>query len=163
MVLSVCLCWRLSVVHAVQLAMLFPSCFFGQMACGAVFGIVPFLSHRRSGLTIGVVAAGGNVGAAVMQVGAGWHQHSSGGITRVYVCAWLPAQAWAPATCPYPCIGCSRPCFSAGGCNHCCAGFVVQALFFGVVELTPYEGFYWMGAAVICLGALSCLLLYWPM
>jgi NNP family nitrate/nitrite transporter-like MFS transporter len=48
--------------------MLFPSCFFGQMACGAVFGIVPFLSHRRTGLTIGMVAAGGNVGAAVMQV-----------------------------------------------------------------------------------------------
>lgn len=48
--------------------MLFPFCFFGQMACGAVFGIVPFLSHRRSGLTVGVVAAGGNVGAAVLQV-----------------------------------------------------------------------------------------------
>jgi NNP family nitrate/nitrite transporter-like MFS transporter len=48
--------------------MLYPFCFFGQMACGAVFSIVPFLSHRRSGLTVGVVAAGGNVGAAVMQV-----------------------------------------------------------------------------------------------
>jgi NNP family nitrate/nitrite transporter-like MFS transporter len=54
--------------RVLQLAMLYPFCFFGQMACGAVFGIVPFLSHRRSGLTVGVVAAGGNVGAAVMQV-----------------------------------------------------------------------------------------------
>lgn len=86
--LSTCLCWRLFVLHAVQLAMLFPSCFFGQMACGAVFGIVPFLSHRRSGLTIGVVAAGGNVGAAVMQVGAGpaqqWGHHEC-------VCVFLAA------------------------------------------------------------------------
>jgi hypothetical protein len=40
---------------------------------------------------------------------------------------------------------------------------VVQALFFGFVDLTPYEGFYWMGAAIICLGALTTLLLYWPM
>lgn len=56
-----------------QLAILYPFCFFGQMACGAVFGIVPFLSHRRSGLTVGVVAAGGNVGAAVMQVGSCMH------------------------------------------------------------------------------------------
>lgn len=61
----------LSPAHARQLAMLIPFSFFGQMACGAVFGIVPFLSHRRSGLTVGVVAAGGNVGAAAMQVGGG--------------------------------------------------------------------------------------------
>lgn len=62
-----------------QLAMLYPFCFFGQMACGAVFGIVPFLSHRRSGLTVGVVAAGGNVGAAAMQVCADrcWAMHTA--------------------------------------------------------------------------------------
>jgi len=52
-----------------QLATLFCFGFFGQMACGAAFGIVPFLSHRRSGLTVGVVAAGGNVGSVVTQVG----------------------------------------------------------------------------------------------
>jgi hypothetical protein len=38
-----------------------------------------------------------------------------------------------------------------------------QALFFGFVDLTPYEGFYWMGATILCLGAATCLLLYWPM
>lgn len=52
-----------------QLALLFCFGFFGQMACGAAFGIVPFLSHHRSGLTVGVVAAGGNVGSVVTQVG----------------------------------------------------------------------------------------------
>jgi nitrate/nitrite transporter NarK len=61
-------CMSCSAPCAQQLAMLIPFSFFGQMACGAVFGIVPFLSHRRSGLTVGVVAAGGNVGAAAMQV-----------------------------------------------------------------------------------------------
>lgn len=86
------------------LATLFCFGFFGQMACGAAFGIVPFLSHRRSGLTVGVVAAGGNVGSVV-----------------------------------------------------------TQALFFGFIGLTPYEGFYWMGATVICLAGLTVPLLYWPM
>lgn len=47
-------------------------------------------------------------------------------------------------------------------CCCCCRPFP-QALFFGFVELTPYEGFYWMGITIICLGAVSCMLLYWPM
>jgi len=38
-----------------------------------------------------------------------------------------------------------------------------QALFFGFIGLTPYEGFYWMGATVICLAGLTVPLLYWPM
>jgi nitrate/nitrite transporter NarK len=61
-------CPSLPRLSAVQLATLFACSFFGQMACGAVFGIVPFASHRSSGLTVGLVAAGGNVGSAVMQV-----------------------------------------------------------------------------------------------
>lgn len=42
---------------------------FTQAACGAVFGIAPFLSHRSPGFAMGIVASGGNVGSAVMQVG----------------------------------------------------------------------------------------------
>lgn len=49
------------------------------------------------------------------------------------------------------------------GSRDVCVAAVVQALFFGFVDLTPYEGFYWMGATIICLGALTSLLLYWPM
>lgn len=71
--------------------MLFPFCFFGQMACGAVFGIVPFLSHRRSGLTVGVVAAGGNVGAAVLQV---WHSAQAAAVSSFFSMARsVPAKA----------------------------------------------------------------------
>jgi hypothetical protein len=47
--------------------------------------------------------------------------------------------------------------------SHPCVLLLSQALFFGFVDLTPYEGFYWMGATIICLGAATCLLLYWPM
>ncbi len=43
---------------------------FTQAACGCVFGVVPFVSQRSPGLAVGIVASGGNVGAAIMQVGS---------------------------------------------------------------------------------------------
>lgn len=46
---------------------------------------------------------------------------------------------------------------------HVSCPVLLQALFFGVVDLMPYEGFYWMGASVLCLSSVSCILLYWPM
>jgi len=38
-----------------------------QFACGAVFGVVPFVSRRSNGAVTGIVAAGGTAGGAVMQ------------------------------------------------------------------------------------------------
>jgi NNP family nitrate/nitrite transporter-like MFS transporter len=40
------------------------------MGCGAVFGIVPFVSKRSTGTVTGIVAAGGSLGSAITQVRA---------------------------------------------------------------------------------------------
>eukprot|EP00879_Flechtneria_rotunda_P019127 GHRR01020082.1.p1 GENE.GHRR01020082.1~~GHRR01020082.1.p1 ORF type:complete len:366 (+),score=106.30 GHRR01020082.1:164-1261(+) len=83
--------------------MLFVFSFFCQMACGAVYGIVPFISKRSNGLVAGIVAAGGNLGSVV-----------------------------------------------------------TQAMFFSSFGFTRYQGFYWMGTTIICMGAFISVL-YWPM
>jgi nitrate/nitrite transporter NarK len=38
-----------------------------QVACGAVFGVVPFVSRRSNGVVVGIVSAGGTAGGALMQ------------------------------------------------------------------------------------------------
>lgn len=42
------------------------------------------------------------------------------------------------------------------------ASGLLQAIFFSYFDFTTYEGFYWMGTSIICLGAFTSLL-YWPM
>jgi MFS transporter, NNP family, nitrate/nitrite transporter len=48
---------------AIGLMLLFA--LFQKMANGAVFGIVPFINEKRTGLIAGVVGAGGNLGGMV--------------------------------------------------------------------------------------------------
>ena len=36
-------------------------------ACGATFGVVPFVSRRAYGVVSGMVGAGGNAGGAIVQ------------------------------------------------------------------------------------------------
>lgn len=41
--------------------------FFIEAACGAAYGVVPFISHRALGIVCGMVGAGGNAGSAIAQ------------------------------------------------------------------------------------------------
>lgn len=64
------LCLVLGLVYGqlgATVAVLLIFSFFCQAACGCVYGIVPFVVHRCSGLVQGVVASGGNVGSIVTQ------------------------------------------------------------------------------------------------
>jgi hypothetical protein len=81
---------------------------FTQAACGCVFGVVPFLSHRSPGFAMGAVAAGGNAGSAVMQVRRGrWRRgvRTARGVewARVGGRATLHERNYAPTDRAPPC------------------------------------------------------------
>jgi hypothetical protein len=63
-----CCCCCPCISHTPQVGILIVFSFCCQMACGAVFGIVPFVSKRSTGTVTGTVAAGGSLGSAVTQV-----------------------------------------------------------------------------------------------
>lgn len=50
-------------VFAVAIAVMLVFSLFVQMACGATFGVVPFINRKAMGTVSGIVGAGGNVGA----------------------------------------------------------------------------------------------------
>lgn len=57
---------KMSTLTGAILSMIFFSIFV-QAACGATFGVIPFVSRRSLGLVIGMTAAGGNTGLVLTQ------------------------------------------------------------------------------------------------
>ncbi|KAG1663217.1 hypothetical protein FOA52_011310 [Chlamydomonas sp. UWO 241] len=60
-------CLVLGLVHTLgaTIAVMIIFSIFCQQACGATFGIVPFVSRRAYGVVTGMVSAGGNIGSVI--------------------------------------------------------------------------------------------------
>lgn len=83
---------------------------FCQQACGASFGVVPFVSKRSTGLVYGIVGAGGNGGAALTQAifftytswtvyqGFVWMGVMTIGMSTLYFLTYFPM--WGGMFCP---------------------------------------------------------------
>ncbi len=65
------------------------------MANGLMFGVVPFISKRSTGLVVGFTGAGGNVGSVVTQAAF----FTSGAMSTQMGFVWLGVLTMAITTC----------------------------------------------------------------
>ncbi|KAG1677418.1 hypothetical protein FOA52_001873 [Chlamydomonas sp. UWO 241] len=63
-----CLAMGFTETLAATIAIMIIFSIFCQQACGATYGVVPFVSRRSYGVVAGLVGAGGNLGAVITQV-----------------------------------------------------------------------------------------------